>query len=343
VLHDPQTVGLAPAVRDAGASVVWVCHVGVDEPNERARGAWAFLRPYVERADALVFSRRTYVWGGLPRDAVEVIPPCIDAFATKNVDIDPPVTASILEACGLWAGGGDVEPRVTTPDGRTIEVSRTVRMLEGDPVPVSTPVVAQVSRWDRLKDPVGVLRGFSEHVAPSTPAHLVLAGPDVDAVADDPEAAEVVAQLRHAYRRLPDAVASRIHLAALPMEDVDENAAIVNALQRRADVVVQKSLAEGFGLTVAEAMWKQRPVVGTRVGGIQDQIVDGESGLLVDPRDLAAFGRAVVTLLSESETARRIGENARERVCRHFLPPRYLTQLTELVERVVEGRGRKAS
>jgi trehalose synthase len=122
------------------------------------------------------------------------------------------------------------------------------------------------------------------------------------------------------------------------MDDLDENAAMVNALQRRADVVVQKSVAEGFGLTVAEAMWKQRPVVAGRVGGIQDQIVDGESGLLVDdPRDLAAVGAAIDGLLADPERAARIGRAARERVMEEFLQIRRLLEYFEHVEELLEA------
>ena len=116
------------------------------------------------------------------------------------------------------------------------------------------------------------------------------------------------------WRALPHAARSRVHLACTPMADPDEAAAIVNALQRHAAVVVQKSIAEGFGLTVAEAMWKARPVVASAVGGIVDQIVSGEHGLLIDdPHDLAAFGAAVETLLRDRAEAGRLGTNARAR------------------------------
>jgi trehalose synthase len=115
------------------------------------------------------------------------------------------------------------------------------------------------------------------------------------------------------------------------MADVEENAVMVNALQRRADVVVQKSLAEGFGLTVAEAMWKARPMVASRVGGIQDQIEDGVSGTLVAPTDLEAFGRAVDRYLSDRERARVVGEAARERVREHFLGSRHLIQYLDVL------------
>jgi trehalose synthase len=126
-----------------------------------------------------------------------------------------------------------------------------------------------------------------------------------------------------------------VHLALLPMEDAEENAVIVNALQRRADVVAQKSLAEGFGLTVAEAMWKGRPVVATRVGGIQDQIEDGRTGCLVEPRDLRAFGEQVSALLLDPHAAERIGEAAQARVRDLFLGPRHLGQYVDLLERVL--------
>jgi trehalose synthase len=120
------------------------------------------------------------------------------------------------------------------------------------------------------------------------------------------------------------------------MDDSEENAAIVNALQRHATVVVQKSLAEGFGLTVAEAMWKGRPLVASRIGGIQDQIMDEVSGLLLaDPADLASYGSAVLRLLDEPETAERLGAEAKRRVRRAFLGARSLTQYFELVSRVM--------
>jgi trehalose synthase len=124
------------------------------------------------------------------------------------------------------------------------------------------------------------------------------------------------------------------------MEDVDENAFMVNALQRHARTVVQKSLAEGFGLTVAEAMWKARPVVASRVGGIQDQIVDGETGALVrDPRDLAEFGAALTSLLDDLPRAERIGRAARERVRDRFTNARTLLDYVAVIQRVLAARG----
>ncbi|MGI8749670.1 MAG: glycosyltransferase, partial [Thermoleophilaceae bacterium] len=202
-------------------------------------------------------------------------------------------------------------------------------------VPAGVPVVLQVSRWDGLKDHEGVMSAFADHRAPRTEAHLVLAGPSTAAVADDPEGLGVLEDLKRQWASLPARIRERVHLVSLPMEDIEENAAIVNALQRRASVVAQKSLAEGFGLTVSEAMWKGRPVVAGDVGGIRDQIVDGRSGALVEPSDLAGFADAVRSLLDEPERARIMGEAAREQIRGRFLGPRHLTQYVDLFDRLL--------
>jgi trehalose synthase len=339
VLHDPQTLGLAPALRESGAHVVWSCHVGVDEPNKLAREAWDFLRPYVDATDAQIFSRRSYVWEGLRPEHVEVLPPCIDAFAPKNQGLDGSSVRAMLRVAGLIdENGTGGTPSFVRRDG-TKGIVRRVAEVEGGPLPSGSRIVLQVSRWDPLKDPVGLLEAFVAHVPSDPSIRLVLAGPEADATADDPEAEETLAEVRAVRDRLPTPSRSRVHLASLPMDDVDENASIVNALQRQAVVVVQKSLAEGFGLTVAEAMWKERAVVASRVGGIQDQIVDGVSGALVDPTDPSAVGDAISNLLGDPERAAEMGRRGHARVCEEFLPPRYLTRLLELVERIA-GRQR---
>ena len=161
----------------------------------------------------------------------------------------------------------------------------------------------------------------------------MLAGPAEGSIDDDPESKRVIDLVRTEWKELSDDARARVHIACLPMDDIEENAAIVNALQRRADVVVQKSKAEGFGLTVAEAMWKAKAVVGSRVGGIQDQIEDGESGLLVDPDDLSGFGASLTRPLEDRGFAKRIGSNARERVSKEYLADRYLIRWMQLVAR----------
>jgi trehalose synthase len=337
-LHDPQPAGLTQLSRKAGVEVVWRCHVGIDEPNELTRRAWAFLTPYVEEASAYVFSRREFVWDGLDPEKLWIVPPSIDAFSPKNQDLDPGAVSSILATIGLAADGGQA-PMFRRQDGSLARVDRRAELMQDGPLPGDAPVVAQVSRWDRLKDPAGVLRCFAEHCHHPR-ARLVLAGPSVAEVADDPEGAEVLTEVEALRASLPEEIRSRIHLATLPMDDVEENAAMVNAIQRHADVVLQKSLAEGFGLTVAEAMWKARPVVAGRVGGIQDQIVDGVSGVLVDdPADLPAVAEAIDGLLSDPDRAQAIGEAARQRVLDEFLGSRHLVQYMNLIQAMLRKEG----
>jgi trehalose synthase len=339
VLHDPQTAGLVPALKRQGATVVWSCHVGVDQPNDLARAAWEFLRPSIQEADAYVFSRAAYCWEGLERARLAVIAPCIDAFAPKNQTLEPPTVAAILRTAGILE---DPAAHMGTPgfrrlDGRPGRVVRRAEMIQDRPIPPSAPLVVQVSRWDRLKDPLGVLEGFARHVPEALGAHLLLAGPAAASVSDDPESGHVLQEVRRAGAALPRAARDRVHLACLPMEDLEENGAMVNAIQRRADVIVQKSLAEGFGLTVAEAMWKARPVLASRVGGIQDQLRHGTSGLLLaDPSDLVGFGRALQMLLTDRDQAKRMGVAAHRRVGQEYLAPRRLTQELDLIDRVAE-------
>src|SRR3954453_1054175 len=302
IVHDPQPGGLIGPLRKAGGAVIWRCHVGLDRPNDLARQAWRFLHPYGAVADAYVFSRESFVWEGLDRDRIAVIPPSIDVFSPKNQDLDADTVRGVLATSGII---GDREPPAVTfqrEDGTPGRIERRARLYEEQPLDPDAPVVLQVSRWDALKDPLGVIRGFADHVPADTGAHLVYAGPAVEAVADDPEGERVLRESIDLRERLPEEARRRVHLATLPMADPEENAIIVNALQRHGTVIVQKSLAEGFGLTVAEGMWKGRPVVASRIGGIQDQIVDGESGMLLDdPKDLEAFGAAVTRLVSDRE------------------------------------------
>jgi trehalose synthase len=209
--------------------------------------------------------------------------------------------------------------------------ARVVR--EGGPLAPDVPLVVQVSRWDRLKDMAGVLRAFVDGgVGKDTGGHLLLVGPDVAGVTDDPEGQAVLEECTAMWEKLPADARATVSLVSVPMSDLEQNAAIVNAVQRHAAVVAQKSLREGFGLTVSEAMWKARPVVGSAVGGIQDQVRDGVDGLLIDdPRDLGAFAAAVRTLLDDPARAHSMGEAAHERVRDNFLADRDLGQWMELL------------
>jgi trehalose synthase len=284
-----------------------------------------------------VFSREAFAWEGLDSERIVVIPPTIDVFAPKNVDLDQDAVRAVLGTIGLLDGVGQIGPvTFQRQDGTPGRVERRSRLVEDQRLQPDTPVVVQVSRWDALKDPLGVIRGFAEHVPAETGAHLVYAGPDVGAVADDPEGERMLRDAIALRESLPEEPRSRVHLASMPMDDIEENAIMINALQRHARVVAQKSIAEGFGLTVAEAMWKARPVVASRIGGIQDQIVDGETGVLLDdPRDLAAFGAAIADLLGDPQRAERMGELARERVRDRFISVRSLLDYFAVIKRLI--------
>ena len=336
ILHDPQTAGLAPALARHGCRLVWRCHIGVDRPNDVARGAWDFLRPYIASTSAVVFSRRAYAWEGLPKEQIVIIAPAIDAFTPKNQELDAEMVESILRAGGLLEPGHDGDAATfVRRDGSTSKVQHAAKLLQDERPDPGASLVVQVSRWDPLKDPVGVLEAFASEVAPATDSHLLLAGPAVASVADDPEQPEILRELEDRWQGMDAATRKRVHIAQLPMEDEEENAALVNAIQRHARVVVQKSLAEGFGLTVAEAMWKAKPVVASRVGGMADQVEDGRSGLLVDdPRDLRGCGRAITRLLSDRSAAEKFGKAAKERVAEQFLAPRHLLEEAALVRRL---------
>ena len=335
LLHDPQTAGLVAPLQQAGARVIWRCHVGLDTPNEQTHEAWDFLRGYVEPAEAYIFSREAFVWSDLDVDRIAIIPPSIDAFSPKNQDMSERRVRAIMVVSGIIADG-DVrtEAVFSHGDGTPGRVDRQARIVGDNIVPNGVPLVTQVSRWDRLKDPVGVMQVFAEYVAPHCDAHLLLVGPDVEAVSDDPEGLEVLNECREQWSALDEAMRARIHLITLPMTDAEENAAMVNAIQRASAIIVQKSLAEGFGLTVTEGMWKGRPVIASRIGGIQDQIADGVTGILVDSGDHRRAGEAMVALIRDPERADAMGAAAYERVREQYLGARHLGQYLELLTRV---------
>jgi trehalose synthase len=338
-MHDPQTAGLIPRVVESGRTVIWRCHIGADEHNHLTAAGWELLAPYVTKADAAVFSREAFVPEVCAGMRIAIVPPSIDAASPKNQEMAPAQVRAILRQTGLLAPDDDdgAPPVYEAPDESEARVERHCEVVAGGPLPnPDVPLVVQVSRWDRLKDPVGVLRGFAEVETDGHGAHLVLAGPSLGSVSDDPDGAAVLAEVAEEWHRLPEEVRSRVLLACLPMDDLDENAAIVNALQRQATIVVQKSLKEGFGLTVTEAMWKGRPVVATDTGGIGDQIEDGVTGVLLrNPLDQTAFAQAVSSLLESPERANAIGAAARESVRANFLENRHMLQYVELLQRVL--------
>ncbi len=312
LLHDPQTAGLAAKAKELGALVIWRCHVGVDTQNDASEMGWDFLRRYLEpHVDHYVFSDARFppVW--VPDDQLSIIWPSVDPFAPKNQHLAPESVEAILTHVGIIAGHNGATA-FTRTDGSSATVERMCDIIGTGPPPTAdTPLIVQVSRWDHMKDMAGVMTAFAEHVDSDRDVGLVLAGPVVSEVADDPEGGQVLQECWETWRQLPHAVRSRVQLVCIPMHDLEENAVIVNALQRHATIVVQKSLAEGFGLTAAEAMLKGVPVVASAVGGLVDQVIDNETGrLLHDPTDLAEFGAILCEILDDDNLRQRLGEGA---------------------------------
>ncbi|HSB53235.1 MAG TPA: glycosyltransferase [Gemmatimonadales bacterium] len=266
VMHDPQPLALVAARPPGGGRWVWRCHVDVSHPQP---DVWAFLRDYIVRYDASVFSAPEFSQV-LPIPQY-MIHPAIDPLAEKNRELSATEVEAVLAKLGIR-------------DDR--------------------PIVTQVSRFDRLKDPVGVIRAY-RLVRRTAECQLVLAG---GGAADDPEGAVVLEEVRRAADGDP-----LIHILDLPPFSDRE----INALQRASAVVVQKSLREGFGLTVTEALWKKRPVVASAVGGIPLQVLHNLTGLLVHSVEGAAY--RIRTLLREPDFARRLGENGHAYVKTRFL------------------------
>ena len=340
VLHDSQTLGLAAWLKRLGATVIWRCHIGTDRPGGLAEAAWDFLWPYVqEQPDVAVFSRPASVPSRLPREAVRIIVPSIDPCSVKNADM-PMELAAGSSRTGLVERPGERSeaPAFHRVDGTPQRVHHRSDVLRTGPAPRlgHDRLVVHVCRWDRIKDPVGVMRGFAEHMLPHVPAHLILAGPTVHTVTDDPEAPGVLDEVQAAWRALAHQHRCRVTVACLPMHDVEENAAIVNALQRHADVVVKKSFEEGFGLGVTEALWKRRAVVASDVGGHRDQITHQHNGLLVDPTDPRSFGHAIAGLLADPARASALGDAGHDAVKQRFLHSRQLAEWDELLAALVE-------
>lgn len=316
VLHDPQTAGTVPRLLAAGARVAWRCHIGTRGTGAARDAAWEFLRPYLETGPACVFTDAAFAPGYLPPGRVSVIMPSIDPWSPKNRELSPAEQHDLLARAGLVPGRpGD------SPIGYT---------LQDEPLPADVPVVTQVSRWDPLKDMAGVLRTFAEDAALCSRAHLVLAGPDPADIPDDPEGAAVFAEIRRLWGDLPADVREHVHLVVLSLRDQRANGLVVNAIQRRSTIVVQKSIEEGFGLTLTEAMWKARPVVASAVGGLLVQVRDKTSGLLVDPLDYPAFAKALGELLRRPDYAAELGGAARRECEERFLLDRELADYLNL-------------
>jgi trehalose synthase len=270
-VHDPQPVALVSRKKEIGKKWVWRCHIDVSQPNENV---WSFLEPFIFQYDAAVFSAPSFSHPLPIRQFL--ISPSIDPLSDKNKELSQETIDAVLEKYGI---------------------------------PKDKPIIIQISRFDYLKDPVGVIQAF-EMVRKSIDCRLIFAG---GTASDDPESEKVLAEVQEKARDNPD-----IHILLIPPESDLE----INALQRASTVIVQKSHREGFGLTVTEALWKAKPVVASAVGGITLQIKNRFTGLLSYGIEGTAY--AIRQLLTNPEYAWWLGQNGREHVRYNFLITRHM-------------------
>jgi trehalose synthase len=270
-IHDPQPIGLIARKKDLGRKWIWRCHIDISHPNQ---AVWGFLLPMVTQYDAAVFSAPAFSTELPIRQFL--IAPSIDPLSDKNRELPPETIDSVLAKYGI---------------------------------PKDKPIITQISRFDYLKDPVGLIHAF-EMVRKNIDCRLVFGG---GTAIDDPESNKVLAEVKERAGNNPD-----IHVLLIPTgSDIE-----INALQRASTVIVQKSLGEGFGLTVSEALWKAKPVVASAVGGIPLQVKNKFTGLL--SHGIPGTAYAIKQLLANPEYANWLGKNGREHVKHNFLITRHL-------------------
>jgi trehalose synthase len=266
VIHDPQPAALIRDRQESSRRWVWRCHIDLSSPNPEV---WGFLRPFVEQYDAAIFSSQSFTRQlQIPQ---YLFYPCIDPLSEKNKNLEDSFVQQVCDEFGIDR---------------------------------SRPIVTQVSRFDRAKDPVGVIQAFKQ-ARKYVDCQLVLAG---GGASDDPEGAAVLKEVKDAAGEDPDII-----LLDLPPWCALE----INALQRASTLVVQKSIREGFGLTVTEALWKGKPTIAGAVGGIPNQIIHKLTGVLVHSVEGCAYQMRY--LLTHPEFARQLGQNGREHVKENFL------------------------
>ncbi len=285
LIHDPQPAALLRHIPERRGKWIWRCHIDASRPY---RPVWRYLRKFVSEYDASIFSLAAFAQP-LPHN-VYIIPPSIDPLTEKNMDLPEEEIAAVRERFGI------------DPD---------------------RPMILQVSRFDRFKDPLGVIAAYREARKFVPNLQLVLAG---GGATDDPEGDVVLTEVQQAA-----AGDANIKVLLLP---ADAHRTI-NALQRAADIVLQKSLKEGFGLTVTEAMWKGKPVIGGNTGGIRLQLVNHETGFLVNTPEGAAM--RIRYLLFHQKQRLKMGRNAREFVRENFLVTRHMREYLTLILTLIHG------
>jgi trehalose synthase len=285
IIHDPQPLPLIRFYRKR-QPWLWRCHVDLSHPNE---DLWYFLEGYILSYDGIIVSDDQYVRKELPVKYT-IIEPAIDPLSSKNKEIPDDLIERTLQKYG---------------------------------VPTDKPLITQISRFDKWKDPENIIEIF-KLVRKECDCRLVLCG---SMATDDPEGWET-------FERTRNSAGSFIDNKDVVLITVEDNI-LVNALQRKSDVILQKSIREGFGLTVTEALWKGKPVVASNVGGIPKQVIDNKTGFLVEPHDLRGCADIVVSILKHPKIGRYLGEHGKEHVRKNFLITRHVIDDLKLLNRTL--------
>lgn len=273
VVHDPQPLPLIKFYKKV-QPWIWRCHIDISNPN---MNVWNFVKRFLPKYNLVILSNEEYIRKDIPVPQ-RIVCPAIDPLSEKNKPI----------------------------------MDKAERLLGRLGIPLDKPIIAQISRFDKWKDPLGVIEIFKK-VKEKVNSRLILCG---SMASDDPEGIKMYQDVKRRAKKYIE------NSDVILLPEVDD--LTVNALQTRADVIIQKSLREGFGLTVTEAMWKEKAVVASRVGGIKLQIIDGKNGFLIDPNDTNKFAKTVIKLLKNRKLRERIGKNAKETVRKNFLITRLL-------------------
>jgi trehalose synthase len=285
IVHDPQPLPIIIFYQKK-QPWIWRCHIDLSEPDP---GLWDFLKRFMLRYDLIIVSSERYKKKNLPVEQ-RVIPPAIDPLASKNIDLPQDMIAKYLKQAKI---------------------------------PLDKPIITQVSRMDKWKDPEGVLEVY-ERVRRKVDCRLLYC---CNLATDDPEGMDIYSRMHEKTRELR----KRKDILFV----LGNNEFLVNAVQTYSDVVIQKSTREGFCLAVTEALWKGTPVVGSNIGGIPLQIIDGKSGYLADPYDYQGFADRIIALLKNKKLADKIGGNAREFVRRNFLITRLMGNYLDLINELI--------
>jgi len=281
IVHDPQPLPMAYFLKQ---DQPWICriHVDLSNPNKKL---WDFLKTFIFHYNVLIVSMEEYKKKDLPIEQV-VIPPAIDPLSLKNMDIHKSV------------------------------ISKYIKELN---IPTDKPIITQVSRMDKWKDPIGVLRIY-EKVRQKIDCRLLYC---FNLASDDPEGMDI-------YNKVVEEAKEFIDSRDIIMISKDDKL-MVNVIQNISDVIIQKSTMEGFALTISESLWKETPVVASNIGGIPSQIIDGKTGYLLNPYDYDGFSDRIIELLKNKKLCKDIGKNGKEHIRRNFLITRLMDDYLNLL------------